>query len=380
MNNNFDYETLSNMDIEGINKLYKTKESGLIDKEVKNRLKIYGDNIATNFKKKTAFHFILESFKDKFVLILILLAVIDFITDDKIGALIILGITIISVIIRFTQDYSTYRFNERLKEKIRIFTDVIRKNKQKEVRQEKIVCGDVITLSAGSVIPADLYLFESKDLFINQSSFTGESDPIEKSCTIKVDTNDPIEMSNICLMGCNVISGYGKGIVVKTGLDTYIGKMNKKKETIKTETTFDQGMNHITSLLIKYMVIISILVFIIYGMIRGNIKEALLFALSVAVGITPSMLPMIVNVNLTKGSKSLAKKNTLVKSIKSIQNLGSMDVLCTDKTGTLTKNNIELQKYINIKGKDDEYVLKCAYVNSSLATGYKNIYRCYKKK
>ena len=373
MNNNFDYETLSNMDIEGINKLYKTKESGLIDKEVKNRLKIYGDNIATNFKKKTAFHFILESFKDKFVLILILLAVIDFITDDKIGALIILGITIISVIIRFTQDYSTYRFNERLKEKIRIFTDVIRKNKQKEVRQEKIVCGDVITLSAGSVIPADLYLFESKDLFINQSSFTGESDPIEKSCTIKVDTNDPIEMSNICLMGCNVISGYGKGIVVKTGLDTYIGKMNKKKETIKTETTFDQGMNHITSLLIKYMVIISILVFIIYGMIRGNIKEALLFALSVAVGITPSMLPMIVNVNLTKGSKSLAKKNTLVKSIKSIQNLGSMDVLCTDKTGTLTKNNIELQKYINIKGKDDEYVLKCAYVNSSLATGYKNI-------
>ena len=174
-------------------------------------------------------------------------------------------------------------------------------------------------------------------------------------------------------MGCNVISGQGKGIVIKTGLDTYMGKMNTKKEIIKDETAFDKGMNHITSLLIKYMVVISITVFIIYGMIRGNMKEAILFALSVAVGITPSMLPKIVNVNLTRGSKAVAKKNTLVKSIKTIQNLGSMDILCTDKTGTLTKNNIELQKYINVKGEDDKYVLKCAYVNSYLSTGYKNI-------
>ena len=373
MNNNLDYETISKMDKEGILRVYKTREEGLSKEEAQKRLEEYGENIAMNVKKKTPLYFILESLKDKFVLILVLLAVIDFITDDKIGAFIILGITIISVIIRFTQDYSTYRFNERLKEKIRIFTDVIRNDKPKEIRQEKVVCGDIITLSAGSVIPADLYLFESKDLFISESSFTGESEPIEKSCSIKVDSDDPIEMNNICLMGCNVISGHGKGVVVKTGLDTYIGKINKKKETVKQETTFDQGMNHITTLLIRYMIVISILVFIIYGLLRGNIKEALLFALSVAVGITPSMLPMIVNVNLTKGSKSLAKKNTLVKSIKSIQNLGSMDVLCTDKTGTLTKNNIELQKYINIKGKDDEYVLKCAYVNSYLSTGFKNI-------
>ncbi len=373
MNNNLDYETISKMDKEGILRVYKTREEGLSKEEVQKRLEEYGENIAMNVKKKTPLYFILESLKDKFVLILVLLAAIDFITDDKIGAFIILGITIISVIIRFTQDYSTYRFNERLKEKIRIFTDVIRNDKAKEVRQEKVVCGDIITLSAGSVIPADLYLFESKDLFISESSFTGESEPIEKSCTIKIDSDDPIEMNNICLMGCNVISGHGKGVVIKTGLDTYIGKINKKKETVKQETAFDQGMNHITSLLIKYMIVISVLVFIIYGLLRGNIKEAMLFALSVAVGITPSMLPMIVNVNLTKGSKSLAKKNTLVKSIKSIQNLGSMDVLCTDKTGTLTKNNIELQKYINIKGKDDEYVLKCAYVNSYLSTGFKNI-------
>ena len=310
---------------------------------------------------------------DQYDLILILLAAIYYITHDKIGAFIILGITLISVIIRFTQDYSTYRFNEKLKEQIRIFTDVIRNGEQKEIRQEKVVCGDIITLSAGSVIPADLYLFESKDLFINQSSFTGESESVEKMANINEDKTDPIEINNICLMGCNVISGQGKGIVIKTGLDTFMGKMNKKKEVVKEETTFDKGMNHITGLLIRCMVMICILVFIIYGLIRNNVNDAILFALSVAVGITPSMLPMIVNVNLTKGSKTLAKKNTLVKSIKAIQNLGSMDTLCTDKTGTLTKNNIELQKYINVEGKDDDYVLKCAYVNSYLGAGYKNI-------
>ena len=373
MNNELSYKELSNKDKNEIISLFKTNEDGLNKNEVIKRLDEYGENIANNRKKKTPMFFILEALKDKFVLILILLAAIDFVTDDKIGAFIILGITLISVIIRFTQDYSTYKFNEKLKEQIRIFTDVIREGKQKEVRQEKVVCGDVITLSAGSVIPADLYLFESKDLFINQSSFTGESVAVEKNINIKSETDDPIEMNNISLMGCNVISGQGKGIVIKTGLDTFIGNMNKKKEVVKEETTFDKGMNHITGLLIKCMVVICILVFVIYGMIRGNLSSAILFSLSVAVGITPSMLPMIVNVNLTKGSQSLAKKNTLVKSIKAIQNLGSMDVLCTDKTGTLTKNNIELQKYINIDGEDDDYVLKCAYVNSYLGTGYKNI-------
>ena len=373
MNNNLDYKELSSKNKEEIMELFKTSEEGLNKGSIHHRLEEYGENIATNRKKKTPLYFIIEALKDKFVLILFLLAAIDFITDDKLGAFIILGITLISVIIRFSQDWSTYRFNERLKEKIRIFTDVIRDGKQKEIRQEKVVYGDIITLSAGSVIPADLYLFESKDLFINQSSFTGESAAVEKNINITSDSSDPIDINNICLMGCNVISGQGKGVVIKTGLDTFIGKMNSKKEVVKEETTFDKGMNHITGLLIKCMVLICILVFVIYGMIRGNINQAILFALSVAVGITPSMLPMIVNVNLTKGSKALAKKNTLVKSIKSIQNLGSMDILCTDKTGTLTKNNIELQKYINVDGEDDDYVLKCAYVNSSLSTGYKNI-------
>ena len=364
MNKELDYKNISSKSKEEVLALFKTRQEGLTKDEAKKRINEYGENIAVQRQKKTPLYFIFEALKDKFVLILILLAAIDYITDDKIGAFIILGITFISVIIRFTQDYSTYKFNERLKDKIRIFTDVIRDNNQKEIRQAKVVYGDIITLSAGSVIPADLYLFESKDLFINQASFTGESVAVEKKAKINKSETDPVEINNICLMGCNVISGQGKGIVIKTGLDTFKGKMNKKKEVVKEETTFDKGINHITALLIRCMILICVLVFIIYGMIRGNINEAMLFALSVAVGITPSMLPMIVNVNLTKGSKALAKKNTLVKSIKSIQNLGSMDVLCTDKTGTLTKNNIELQKYVNVLGEDDDFVLKCAYVNS----------------
>ncbi|MBP5684618.1 MAG: magnesium-translocating P-type ATPase [Bacilli bacterium] len=373
MNKELDYIELSKKNKDEIKKLYKTNENGLNKEIADARLQKYGENIATNNKKKTPFYFIMEGFKDKFVLILIVLAVVDFITDDTIGAFIILCIALISVIIRFFQDYSTYRFNERLKEQIRIFTDVISNGTPKEIRQEKVVHGDIITLSAGSVIPADLYLYESKDLFINQSSFTGESESVEKIAKLNKDKIDPIEIDNICLMGCNVISGHGKGVVIKTGLDTFMGKMNINDDGSKDETAFDKGMNNITKLLIRCMIFICILVFIIYGMIRSDVSNALLFALSVAVGITPSMLPMIVNVNLTKGSKSLAKKNTLVKSIKSIQNLGSMDTLCTDKTGTLTKNNIELQKYVNVEGKDDDYVLKCAYVNSYLSTGYKNI-------
>ncbi len=174
-------------------------------------------------------------------------------------------------------------------------------------------------------------------------------------------------------MGSSVVSGNGTGVVITTGLNTYMGNMNKDIDTKREPTNFEKGMDRITKMLIKYMLIISIGVFVVYGIIRKDLTEALLFALSVAVGITPSMLPMIVNVNLTRGSRNLAKKKTLVKNIQSIQNIGSMDILCTDKTGTLTMDNIVLQKYIDVEGNDDPYVLKCAYVNSKLETGLKNI-------
>ena len=373
MNNEQTYKDLALRENDDILNLYMSNKEGLTSDEAEARLEDFGENIATATKKKGVLYFILNSFKDKFILILIVLAVVDYLTQDKVGAFIILGITVISALIRFVQDYSTHRFNEKLKSEINIYTDVMRDKKQVELKQEHVVPGDIIVLSAGSVVPADLYLLESKDLFINQSQFTGETTSIEKNACKEVKTDDITDIPNICLMGTSVVSGNGRGLVIRTGKDTFIGKMNKKTEVKKDKTTFEEGMSLITNMLIRYMVVICVLVFVIYGLLRNNLSEALLFALSVAVGITPSMLPMIVNVNLTKGSKNLAKKKTLVKNIQSIQNLGSMDILCTDKTGTLTKNSIVLQKYINIEGEDDNYVLKCAVVNSKLSAGFKNL-------
>ena len=359
---------------EEVFKLYKTNENGLNQKEINDRLQKNGKNIASENKKRGWLYFFIQSFKDKFIMILLVLAVIDYISGDSMGAWIIVGISFASAMLRFAQDYSTYRFNEKLKAKIKPKANVIRNGKQIEILAEDIVIGDIVTVSAGSVIPSDLMLIDSKDLFVNQSVFTGESAPVEKEFNKPGEKNDEIfDLPNICFMGSSVISGNGIGVVITTGLNTYMGNMNKDIDTKRAPTNFENGMDKITKMLIKYMLIISVAVFVIYGFIRKDLTEALLFALSVAVGITPSMLPMIVNVNLTKGSRNLAKKKTLVKNIQSIQNIGAMDVLCTDKTGTLTMNNIVLQKYINAEGKDDDYVLKCAFINSNLSTGLKNL-------
>lgn len=242
------------------------------------------------------------------------------------------------------------------------------------INTENVVVGDIITLTAGSIVPADLILLESKDLFVNQSAFTGESVPIEKMASKGgKESDDVFNIPNICLMGSNVVSGSGIGAVITTGFDTYLGKMNKEISKKREPTNYTKEMDSVTKLLIRCMIIVSIAVFVLFGFIRNNWSEALLFALSVAVGITPSMLPMIVNVNLTKGSRSLEKKKTLVKNIKSIQNLGTIDTLCTDKTGTLTQDKIVLQKYIDLNGDEDLSILKYAYLNSFLSTGLKNI-------
>ena len=228
-------------------------------------------------------------------------------------------------------------------------------------------------LSAGSMIPADLMLIDSKDLFVNQSVFTGESVPVEKVAQSTNDAKEIFSISNVCLMGSSVVSGGATGVVIDTGFTTYLGRMSKEVETKKEPTNFEKGMNNITKMLIRYMLVVSVAVFVIYGFIRKDWLEAILFALSVAVGITPSMLPMIVNVNLTRGTKVLAKKKTLVKNINSIQNLGAIDVLCTDKTGTLTEDKIVLQKYIDVNGNEDTSILEYAYLNSYFGTGMKNL-------
>ena len=367
-----DYIKIAKLTKEELLKLTNSTETGLTTHEANQRLDKHGLNITIKREKKSWLNFLLESFQDKFILILVILAMINFFLGDALGSYIIIGIAIVSALIKFFQNYSVYQFNQKLKNELYTTTSVLRNSNLFEINSEKIVIGDIIKINAGSLIPADLILIETKDLFVNQSTFTGENIPIEKTIQFN-STKELFNISNICYCGTSVVSGTGTGLVIKTGQDTYLGKISSSLKSKKEKTNFEVGMDMITNLLIKYMIVVSLLVLIIYGLIRHDFLEAILFALSVAVGITPSMLPMIVNVNLTKGTKTLANKKTLVKNINSIENLGSMDILCTDKTGTLTEDRIVLQKYINIEGKEDKSILEYAYLNSFFGTGIKNI-------
>ncbi len=368
------YKAFAQKETEDIVQEFKTNiEKGLTNREAEQKLKKDGENVVVKDDNHSWLYFFINSFKDKFILILVILAVINkFVGDDMLGTIIILIIGFVSAMIKFIQNYSTYKFNKKLKNKMFTTATVVRNGNEQTVRTEKVVKGDIIHLNAGSIIPADVMIINNKDLFINQSVFTGESAPIEKTAKYN-HSNEIFSLSNICLMGTSVISGNATAVVINTGFSTYLGSMGKQINNKREVTNFEKGMNEITKLLIKYMVIVSIAVFIIYAFIRKDILEAVLFALSVAVGITPTMLPMIVNVNLTKGTKMLAKKKTLVKNIQAIQNLGAIDVLCTDKTGTLTLDKIVLQKYINVDGEEDLSILEYAFLNSYYSTGMKNL-------
>lgn len=368
-----DYNEISKLTTEEILTKYHTKEEGLTNKEAQKRLNNNGKNIVIKEVNRSIFYFIFNSLKEEFIIILLVLAVINFSLGDKLGSLVIVLIAIISMLIRVLEDYSVYKFNKKLRSKIVSTTKVIRDNKELEIKVENVVIGDIISLNAGSIIPADCIVVNSKDLFVNESVFTGESIPVEKKETNKKEYDNLFDIKNVLYMSSSVISGTAKAIVVKTGFDTYLGKIGKEINTKKNITAFDKGMKDITNMLIKFMVVICLIILLVDGIIRSNFTEAILFAFSVAVGITPSMLPMIVNVNLTKGTKALAKKKVLVKHIESIQNLGAIDTLCTDKTGTLTENKIVLQKYIDVLGNEDNSILEYAYINSYYSSGMKNI-------
>lgn len=367
------YKNISKLNIEEVYTKYNTSSSGLSNSEVNKRIKEYGKNIVIKEKNRSILYFIINAFKDEFILILLFLAIINFCLGDKLGSLVIILIAIVSALIRVCEDYSVYKFNKKLKSKIVSTCSVIRNNKEVTIKTEEVCAGDILVLNAGSIVAADSIIIDSKDLFVNESVFTGESIPVEKKITNNKNIDSIFDIENIIYMGSSIISGKALAVATNTGINTYLGYMGKDLTKQKELTNFDKGMKNITNMLIKYMIFICLVVLVIDGIIKNNFNEAILFALSVAVGITPSMLPMIVNVNLTKGSKNLAKKKVLVKRIEAIQNLGAMDILCTDKTGTLTENKIVLQKYIDVLGNENLNVLEYAYLNSYYSTGMKNI-------
>ena len=338
----------------------------------------YGYNEVGSDSEDEWYVSLLESLFNPFNIVLMVLATISLVTGDATAGTTIIFLVIASSFIKFIQESKSNKASERLKSMIRTTATTLRDGRRKEIDISELVRGDIVFLSAGDIVPADLRIIESKDLFISQSSLTGESEPIEKFSRLSQKTLDdmpksPIDLEDLCFMGTNIVSGTATAVVLFIGNNTYFGSMSKLITRKKAKTNFDKGLSDISVFLIKFVVIMVILVFIINGYTKHDWLNAFLFAISVAVGLTPEMLPVIVSANLAKGAVSMSKKRTVVKNINSIQNFGAMDILCCDKTGTLTENVVVLQYHLDIHGNEDSRVLRHAYLNSNFQTGLKNL-------
>lgn len=365
-------QNLENEKTNSILRELNTSLEGLTEKEAEERLEKYGKNELASEKKKSPFQRSLENVKNPLVILLSILALISYITGDLRAALVMLAMVLLGVVLKFVQELKADNSAEQLKAMVSTTATVIRDSVQKEIQLKMIVQGDIIHLSSGDMVPADVRIISSKDLYINQSALTGESLPVEKLVTDKEYKNS-LEDPNLCFMGSNVESGTAVAVVLTTGSTTYFGQLSSKITGERAMTSFDRGVNNFTWLMIKFIFVLAPVVFLINGFIKHDWWQAFLFAIAVAVGLTPEMLPMIVTVNLSKGAISMSKKKVIVKKLNAIQNFGAMDVLCTDKTGTITCGKVTLQKHLNIYGKDSERVLKYGYINSFYQTGLKNM-------
>ena len=357
--------------IEPILEKFNTSKTGLTEEEAEKRIEEYGYNEIGKEDKKTPFLRFLENFKNPLVILLAVLAVISYITGDSRAAIVMIVMVALGVILKFVQEIKADESAEKLKSMVTTTATVIRDGKQIELPLRMIVPGDIVHLASGDMIPADVQLITSKDLYVNQSALTGESLPVEKNI-VDGSWKSDFENPNLCFMGTNVESGTAIAVVTTTGGKTYFGQLSSKLN-VRPMTSFDKGVNQYTWLMIKFILVMAPVVFLINGFTKGNWFEAFLFGIAVAVGLTPEMLPMIVTVNLSKGAVSMAKKKVIVKKLNAIQNFGAMDVLCTDKTGTITCGKVELEKHLNIYGDESERVLKYAYINSFYQTGLRNV-------
>ena len=350
---------------------------GLTEEEVANRLNTYGRNVVVHDKPKAWYLQLFEAFNNPFNYVLFVLALVSVLTGDYVGMTIIVVMVLLSVVIKFTQEYKSGKSAEALKAMVHTSCTVTRisesgKSENKEIFIEELVPGDIIQLAAGDIVPADVRIIRSKNLYISQSALTGESLPIEKGDVV-VETDNFLDIKNLCFMGTNVDIGSASAIVLSTGANTYFGSMAKALTTTETQqTSFDIGVNKVSWLLIRFMLIMVPVVFFISGFTKGDWLQALMFALSVAVGLTPEMLPVVVTSNLAKGAVRMSKEKVVVKKLNAIQNFGAMNVLCTDKTGTLTQDKIIVVKHLDINMQDSAKVFELACFNSYFQSGLKN--------
>ena len=358
---------------------YKVSEKGLSSKHAEFNLNKYGSNEIKQAKPKKWYHYFLESLFTPFNCILIGIAFILYYTDVYLpetpnysSIIVITILVIVSTLLDFAEEYRSNKAAEKLKQLVETKATVLRDGKMIDIPMKDIVLEDVVVLSAGSMIPADLRMIEVQDLYVGQSALTGESDSIKKTeeTDLKMSEIESItDLDTICFMGTNVVSGSAKGVVIKTADDTYLAKVAHTLNR-KPETAFQKAIKNISKLLIKFMLVMIPLVFIL-NVWKHDIITAFTFAVAIAIGITPLLLPVILSSSLSKGAVRMSKKKTIVKSLDSIQSFGAMNVLCTDKTGTLTEDKIVLEKYLNIRGEEDIRILKHSFLNSYFQTGLK---------
>ena len=347
---------------------------GLPEEEAARRLEQVGPNAVASEQGHGRLGLLGKALLNPLVVLLSVLAIVSLATGDIRAAVVMLLMVVLGVVLRFVQESRADTAAAKLRAMIRVTATVLRDGKAREIPLAELVPGDVVKLCAGDMIPADVRLITCKDLFVTQASLTGESLPVEKfDLNEKADARSPLELRNLCFLGTSVESGTATAVAVATGERTYLGTIAKGLVGQQTQTAFDRGVARFTWLMIRFMLVMVPLVFVINGLTKHNWHDAFLFALAVAVGMTPEMLPMIVTVCLSKGALALAKHKVIVKRLNSIQNLGAMDVLCTDKTGTLTADHVVLEKHCDVTLQDDDEVLVLAYLNSHFQTGLKNV-------
>jgi Mg2+-importing ATPase len=351
-----------------------SSSSGLSQEEAEMRLEQVGLNAVAQEEGNTYRDLLVKALLNPLVILLSLLAVVSALTGDLRAAVVMVMMVVLGVALRFVQEAKAGTAAAKLKAMIRVTATVVRGGLAREVPLSELVPGDIVRLSAGDMIPADLRLLSSKDLFIIQASLTGESLPVEKfDAREAVAPSSPLEWKNICFLGTSVETGTATGVVVGTGGRTYLGGIAKAIVGQRVQTSFDKGVAQFTWVMIRFMLVMVPLVFVINGLTKHNWHEAFFFAMAVAVGMTPEMLPMIVTVCLSKGALAMSRKKVIVKRLNSIQNLGAMDVLCTDKTGTLTMDRVVLERHCDVELEEDDEVLMLAYLNSHFQTGLRNV-------
>jgi Mg2+-importing ATPase len=348
-------------------------ERGLEPAQIEERLARFGPNEAVREKRLGFLGEIFERFKNPLVLQLLAIAIVSYLLGDLRATTVVGAMIVLSVFLAYYQEMRSNKAAEKLRAMIKTTCTVIRTGKEVDLPMRELVPGDIVVLAAGSIIPADLRLLVSKDFYVSQSALTGEAMPVEKHAKgYDIAGKAALDLPNAAFQGSTVLSGTARALVVSTGERTYFGAISEKLSRQRVQTSFDKGINAFTWLMIRFMVIMVTAVFLIVGLTKKDTphpwSEALIFALSVAVGLTPEMLPMIVTVNLAKGALSMAKKKAIVKRLNSIQNFGAMDVLCTDKTGTLTQDRIVLERHVDVSNRESDDVLKYAYLNSFYQT------------